>query len=418
MSTVSQRASMDSPQAGSDKERHTVALKVMRLSRPALSIAPVNESAAQGTSTQSVLLAENIGSFSVADALSPLLSLPPAFGTIFLGETFTAHVGIVNEGPLPVSRLAVKAELQTQSQRFVLVDSSTSTISLEPAAFAEYVISHDIKELGVHILVCSVSYADQKNAHKSFRKFYKFQVTNPLSVKTKVNSMIDGTVYLEAQVQNASGFPMFLEKLLFESSDLFDAVDMSLNYRDSVHHTGSVFAESAILNDKDSRQYLYSLTPKRSNDLLAKQTPTLGKLDIQWRTTMGQQGRLQTAQLSRKITPTEPVRVQVISAEQPIRVEQPFSLTCRLWNNSQTDDLESATVLFIKSKMGSVLVLGTNEKRLGTVSASGFVDFTVQFFPLLGGVQKITGMKVIDNSRAGTAGYDIDVLCEVEVGVE
>ncbi len=34
---------------------------------------------------------------------------------------------------------------------------------------------------------------------KNFRKFYKFQVVNPLAVKTKVNTLGDGKIMLEGK---------------------------------------------------------------------------------------------------------------------------------------------------------------------------------------------------------------------------
>ena len=73
-----------------------------------------------------------------------------------------------------------------------------------------------VKELGTHILVCEVSY-NSPNAGSdklSFRKFFKFQVTQetnirfyhidqvmkPLDVKTKFYNAESDEVFLEAQV--------------------------------------------------------------------------------------------------------------------------------------------------------------------------------------------------------------------------
>jgi len=159
--------------------------------------------------------------------ISDLLTLPSSFGNIYLGETFSSYLCINNESGVPVQDVGMKAELQTTSQKFVLTDTlggSTTTssstprgsastspkfgnintfstrVSLLPGQSTESIIQHEIKELGIHILVCSVHYSVQSE-RRFFRKFYKFQVLNPLAVKTKVNSLPDGRILLEAQLQ-------------------------------------------------------------------------------------------------------------------------------------------------------------------------------------------------------------------------
>ncbi|KAJ3083602.1 hypothetical protein HDU99_008096 [Rhizoclosmatium hyalinum] len=412
-----------SPTSGADKdkekEKHLLALKVMRLSRPSLSVsASTVDAPLTGTLSAAAAAAES------ATSTSALLSLPPSFGAIFLGESFDALLVVVNEDlNKTIQKPAIRAELQTQTQRFTLADTvsnlndSPNTTALQPLAPSkshQFLISHEIKELGIHILVCTVSYSSPINGElKSFRKFFKFNVLNPLSVKTKVNSLADGRVFLEAQVQNVSGMPMYLEKMHFEANDLFVSSDMSLEFQEHpAAPKSSVFSDTAVLSDKDSRQYLYTLHPKTRNDPITKQTPQLGKLDIQWRTTLGQQGRLQTSQLSRKITPSEPIRVELVSLKGPVIAERPFRATCRL-SNYLGNDLD-ASIVFVKGKMSSVLLVGDSERKVGVVAGEGgFVDFEVDFFPLLSGVQKVTGMKVVDGKSG--VGYDIDVLCEVVV---
>ncbi|KAI9340314.1 hypothetical protein BDR26DRAFT_861696 [Obelidium mucronatum] len=390
-------------------EKHALTLKVMRLSRPTLATLP---------SQHTLAPADILGATS---ATTQALTLPASFGSLFLGETFESYVCIVNESRAVVNNAGIKAELQTQTQRFTLADTTSNangvinSTSLAPAKSAEFLLSHEIKELGPHILVCSIHYTGANKEPKSFRKFFKFHVLNPLSVKTKVNSLADGSrVFLEAQVQNTSGIPMFLEKLIFESSQLFNSQDVSQLFIPDSNNTEkshvSVFANTPVLNDKDSRQYLYILTPKTENDPLSKSTPTLGKLDIQWRTTMGQQGRLQTSQLTRKITPTDPIRVEIVRLSDSIAAEKPFRATCRLWNHSLENEMD-ASVVFVKSKMSSVLLLGPSERKVGPVPVGGSVEFEVDFFPLLSGVQKVSGMRILDSRSSN--GFEIDVLCEV-----
>lgn len=65
-----------------------------------------------------------------------------------------------------------------------------------------------------------------------------------------------------------------------------------------------MFGEVNCLNPLDSRQYLFCLTPKpesQQNVKFFKGITSIGKLDIVWRTSMGEKGRLQTSQLERMV---------------------------------------------------------------------------------------------------------------------
>jgi hypothetical protein len=490
---------MDAPPS---QQQHQLSLKVMRLSKPTFflsnptpfepsdsPISKVWEASAQNdptyltppppphlptstltssdTSTPATLATDQLR---IRDfGLSEFLSLPASFGNIYLGETFSSYLCINNESSIAVQAVGIKAELQTSSQRFTLADTLTpntsdapspavptaasaggissvpsSTTSLLPTQSAEFLIHHEIKELGIHILVCSIHYTVGSD-RKFFRKFYKFQVLNPLTVKTKVNSLQDGRAFLEAQVQNVAGCPMYLERLQFEASDLFDYVSLNMvpppvvdsasgKVVGSVGGGGvggglvglsipstesgplsssftDVFLSSQYLNTLDTRQYLYMLVPKIPNDPLARSTPTLGKLDIMWKTSLGQTGRLQTSQLSRKIPPPELFEVLVVSAPKEIHAEQPFKLNCKLRNNSP--DTLRVVISGVKSKMSSVLLWGPSERYLGDVAPRGEVEFQLEFFPLLSGLHKVTGIKATD--ALSNTSKDLETLADVFV---
>ena len=395
--------------------------------------------------------------------LSNFLTLPSSFGNIYLGETFSSYLCINNESSAAVQEVGIKCELQTASQRFTLADtlatlssptfsnlpagtltpprspSTSARVSLLPTQSAEFMVHHEIKELGIHILVCSVHYTTPEKERKFFRKFYKFQVLNPLAVKTKVNTLQDGRVFLETQVQNVAGTPMYLERMRYEVNQLFEYDDLNTiitphdasldplapnsvssdvasepSLVDPNSMTTSVFGPTSYLNPQDTRQYLYLLRPKIPNDPLARTTPTLGKLDMIWRTQLGQSGRLQTSQLSRKVPPLDPFEISVLSIPLVVQAEQPFTVTCRIRNNQPNDKLR-ITVQGVKSKMSSVLLRGVSEKSVGVVEVGGCVDFDLEFFPLLVGMHKITGLKVLE-AISGTS-RDVDSLADVYVAV-
>ena len=67
----------------------------------------------------------------------------------------------------------------------------------------------------------------------------------------------------------------------------------------------SVFGRVNYMTPLDVRQYLYCLTPKPemyADIKLLKGVTNIGKLDIVWKTNMGEKGRLQTSQLQRVVS--------------------------------------------------------------------------------------------------------------------
>ncbi|KAF9899744.1 hypothetical protein BX616_002867 [Lobosporangium transversale] len=358
----------------------------------------------------------DMGDFGVSE----LLTMPASFGNIYLGETFTSYICANNESAHPVRDVILKAELQTSTLRFALSDTlsnqqrhqapnsklSQDTSSphlqqqqqpqsptagkhiqlLESGKTNEIIVSHEIKELGTHILVCSIQYTTLDGQQKSFRKFYKFQVMNPLSVKTKVNhpspptvinqesnhngsvsvaamsASKSGLVLLEAVIQNVSGVTMWIERMRFEVADAFTARDLNVVIEDDddeddddeddddddddatkINDNGtkdteqskvSIFGEHDYFAPNDVRQYLYVLTPKPGKELLAKTTNILGKMDILWRSQFGETGRLQTSQLTRKPVPLDEIAVQVVKIPERIYLEEVFTMEIVIKNQS------------------------------------------------------------------------------------
>ncbi|ORZ25575.1 hypothetical protein BCR42DRAFT_294256, partial [Absidia repens] len=433
---------------------HLLSLKVMRLTRPLLAThSPVYyEQQKQETEKKSSLV-EGLEAINISDlsashpiqeggdinirdfGLGQMLKLPSAFGNIYLGESFSTFISINNETVSErVHDIGIQVELKTASQRFSLYDTLSNTqATMEPKVSHDVTVSHEIKELGVHILVCSVHYVAPDGRKRHFRKFYKFQVSNPLAVKTKLNNLADGRVFMEAQVQNVSAGPMYLERMKFDPSEYFDFED--LNHRqqlqqqeESMDGDLSVFGDSFI-HPQDVRQYLYLLTPKQSqNDRIARTTNALGKLDIVWRSAMGDMGRLQTSQLTRKVPTLEDIEVQPINATVYIKdgtttttttttttdkiiLEKPFQLKIRIRNYS--NQLMNLVVSANKTKMGSVLLSGLGSRIIGDLEPNASAETQLEFFPLTPGLQRVGGLKVIDT----TTGYtkDVDHLCDVFV---
>lgn len=140
---------------------------------------------------------------------------------IYLGETFCSYISINNSSNFEVRDVVIKAEIQTERQRILLLDTSKSPVeSIRAAGRYDFIVEHDVKELGAHTfelnfpsfstsftsnfvrlfyfdrhccflivqfrLVCTALYNDGDGERKYLPQFFKFIVANPLSVRTKV----------------------------------------------------------------------------------------------------------------------------------------------------------------------------------------------------------------------------------------
>jgi hypothetical protein len=84
----------------------------------------------------------------------------------------------------------MKVEMQTATAKVVLAEIGGPEHKLLAGDTFERVVNHEIKELGQHVLACSVSYRLPPNARQptsdgestddlqTFRKFYKFAVSS------------------------------------------------------------------------------------------------------------------------------------------------------------------------------------------------------------------------------------------------
>jgi hypothetical protein len=124
------------------------------------------------------------------------------------------------------------------------------------------------------------------------------KVTNPLSVKTKIqaakspNAQLTASerekVFLEVHIQNLTQKPMTFQRVLFECVDGWTVEDVN----------GDIYVGSAATPAQEVRQYLYILTSHVAKNKKAPAPGSvipLGRLDISWTTTFGEPGRLLTS---------------------------------------------------------------------------------------------------------------------------
>lgn len=137
--------------------------------------------------------------------LRSALSLPDSL-TVYVGERFTAYLGVVNSSKTSqIRRLSVSAQLQTPTQRYPLpcprLENGTV---VPPEQFVDGIVSRMIEEPGQHILRVEVGYGIAEGGTKTFRKFYRFQVQDPLRIQHHVVRMGDSQCFVSVSVETNS----------------------------------------------------------------------------------------------------------------------------------------------------------------------------------------------------------------------
>ncbi|GLB35170.1 putative protein of unknown function (DUF974) [Lyophyllum shimeji] len=335
-----------------DGPAHPLSLKVMRVSRPELASAwqPFYSSSPSFSAHSTASVVSLQGSTPLPGHpktlrdlthASELLTLPSSFGTIQLGETFSSCLCINNEVHVDIEGVSIKVEMQTATTKVVLAEYGGPENKLAARDTYETVVHHEIKELGQHVLACAVTYRLPPNARppvgsgehpddpslQTFRKFYKFAVTNPLSVKTKVHTPKSPSallspaqrdkVFLEVHIQNLTQDPMHFERMQFDCAEGWTVEDTNVIDVGDENPRLLFSGAQALMQPQDVRQYVYILLPKSVSLAPVTYAPgtiiPLGRLDISWRSSFGEPGRLLTSVLSRRIPiPPAPVPASAV----------------------------------------------------------------------------------------------------------
>ncbi|XP_044240099.1 trafficking protein particle complex subunit 13 isoform X4 [Ursus arctos] len=432
------------------KQEHLLALKVMRLTKPTLftNIPVTCEEKDLPGDLFNQLMRDDPSTVNGAEILmlGEMLTLPQNFGNIFLGETFSSYISVHNDSNQVVKDILVKipidasnfssalqvslqpspfpylhllspnADLQTSSQRLNLSASNAAVAELKPDCCIDDVIHHEVKEIGTHILVCAVSYTTQGGEKMYFRKFFKFQVLKPLDVKTKFYNAETDEVFLEAQIQNITTSPMFMEKVSLEPSIMYTVAELN-----SVSQAGecvTTFGSRAYLQPMDTRQYLYCLKPKKEfaeKAGIIKGVTVIGKLDIVWKTNLGERGRLQTSQLQRMAPGYGDVRLSLEAIPDTVNLEEPFHITCKITNCSE----RTMDLVLEMCNTNSIHWCGISGRQLGKLHPSSSLCLALTLLSSVQGLQSVSGLRLTDTFLKRTYEYDdIAQVCVVSSAVK
>ncbi|KAK9714699.1 hypothetical protein RND81_06G113400 [Saponaria officinalis] len=427
---------------GASQGAHSLAFRVMRLCRPSLHVEtpllfhpedlllgedllydlPTASDAAADAAEVSFksrfLLSDPIS----AAGLSGLLVLPQSFGAIYLGETFCSYISINNSSSFEVRDIVIKAEIQTERQRVMLLDTSKSPVeTIRAGGRYDFIVEHDVKELGAHTLVCTALYSDGEGDRKYLPQFFKFIVANPLSVRTKVRVVKDLT-FLEACIENHTKSNLFMDQVEFQPAQHWSATlltaDMHPTQKKNISNTE--YKQPVLIKSGGGiYNFLYQLklSTQESTQLKVEGSNILGKLQITWRTNLGEPGRLQTQQILGSPVARKEIDLQVVKIPQAIILHKPFEVQLCLTN--QTDrTLGPFEIWFSGDANGerAFMVNGLQTMTLPEIQAFSPIDLKMNLIAMKLGVQKITGITVFDSVEKKTYEPlpDLEIFVDVE----
>ncbi|KAI7744406.1 hypothetical protein M8C21_014306 [Ambrosia artemisiifolia] len=128
----------------------------------------------------------------------------------------------------------------------MLLDTSKSPLeSIRAGGRYDFIVEHDVKELGAHTAL----YNDGDAERKYLPQYFKFMVSNPLSIRTKVRVVKD-TTYLETCLENNTKSNLFMGQVEFRPAPRWSAIRLKAD----VHHS-----EKGAFTRRRNLQYLYAL---------------------------------------------------------------------------------------------------------------------------------------------------------------
>ncbi|KAF5811924.1 putative trafficking protein particle complex subunit 13 [Helianthus annuus] len=431
----------------STQSLHSLAFRVMRLCRPTFhvetplqfdpcdlvvgedlfdspSAAPrhlLHSHSASNDSSSADLTYRNrfvLGDDSDAMGLPGLLVLPQSFGAIYLGETFCSYISINNSSNFDARDIIIKSEIQTERQRIMLLDTSKSPVeSIRAGGRYDFIVEHDVKELGAHTLVCTALYYDGDAERKYLPQYFKFMVSNPLSVRTKVRVVKD-TTYLETCLENNTKSNLFMDQVEFEPAPRWSATILKAD----VHHsekggsTRETFKPPVLIRAGGGiYNYLYALKMS-SAPTKGEGSNILGKLQITWRTNLGEPGRLQTQHITGNPITRKEIDLKVVKVPSVIILEKPFLVHLSLTNltGKKLGPFEAWLSLNDSKEEKAVMISGLQRMDLPAVEAFASLEFQLNLISAKLGVQKISGITVFDTMEKKT----YDPLPDLEIFVD
>lgn len=339
--------------------------------------------------------------------LSGMLSLPSAFGSVYLGQLFCLLISICNISDVAISHVDLKVDLaSTRSSKTIL----ESTAAVKPGQRLNFLARQEVKESGPHVLTASSNCAGLDGEIKFSSQVFRFTVAVPLVAKTKIRphpSSMDHIV-VEASLENTTRDPMFLERVAFTPTHPETCQVETIRGVPQASTPGPLggYIDTLQLLSPNETSVTYKFRVQESPEFFGKKhwKDPLGRIDILWRNnTMGDLAHLQTQPLAcplHIIGITNSVRIKVVKKPDEMHLELPIELSVAVENfgDSPLFDTSISGPLFGGLHKPNIVIQGLQSLVVGDLYPGDCKTVVMKLLPLEAGPQILQSVSFSDNS--------------------
>nr|CCA24059.1 conserved hypothetical protein [Albugo laibachii Nc14] len=399
-------------------------LKVMRLYKPKLYSHSTNNT---GVTLPTALSSMN--AYQQEYVISNMLCLPDSFGQIFLGNTFSSYISVINPYNCDIEEVGLTANIQCGNDRVELQDNRQSrtgklpppnpTPVLSANSSLDMVVDFPLSQVGNHVLRVGVSYLDPiTKESKSLRKFYRFGVQNPLILNFKQSRAPSQEILIEAQIRNVSSLPLFIDSIRFEATSSFTLMTTKRSSEsspadctqpqpeDSDYTIDTIWpslkqhlarGSPTLLQPQEELQRMFRLFEyerKKIVDPGFQSSQTLGRLHVGWKTSVGEAGSVQSQPIVRKYDTMRDVSIRLHSFPERLVVEKVFVVECTIENHSTRNfDIQ---LQFRKESLDGIVCYCLTHQHVGSLVSEASITLPLKLLPLECGLQEIRDIVCVD----------------------
>ena len=262
-------------------------------------------------------------------------------------------------------------------------------------------------------------------------QYFKFQVTNPLSVRTKVRSCHAqhhaagaAVTFLEVSVENVSKEPMLLESVNFDTAPgirkeaivapaAAPSADADADGRgpvqpnDLLSEAAAGSGRAALLSVGGSRHFLFQLHREAgAQGRGGGGGGVLGRVELRWRRGMGERGRLQTQQISggqQQQQQQQDIDVKMMEPYPEPVLDSPFTVQLAVAHSGggEGDGARMNRSLAITlseedEAENKYMVYGQQIVPIGALSPDAATTVSLRLVAMVPGVLRVTGLLIVD----------------------
>eukprot|EP00602_Paraphysomonas_sp_CaronLab_P003717 CAMPEP_0185033554 /NCGR_PEP_ID=MMETSP1103-20130426/22601_1 /TAXON_ID=36769 /ORGANISM="Paraphysomonas bandaiensis, Strain Caron Lab Isolate" /LENGTH=341 /DNA_ID=CAMNT_0027569863 /DNA_START=291 /DNA_END=1313 /DNA_ORIENTATION=- len=334
--------------------------------------------------------------------------------------------------------------------------SSTAAVLLTGES-DDMVVQHILSELGTHTLRVSVAYTDSRTGEaKTLRKFYRFNVLNPLSILSTCYDLHDKYM-VQCQVTNTTKaliciqqvemvtLPSDMHATLIPPSRKTEASEFFIQCSDDPTALNLPdFSDLALLNPDESYAFAFSVTKAAHPSPPVK---SLGAVEVYWSASMGEHARTRGDDIiiGRRVTfppptptPVSPTSsrksasldsamhgsgasleqrnntlvVEVVRCPKEVAVGKECNAVVRI-TNCFSYPVISQLQTRMDPETSGLAITGLACFNLGALDAGESKDVNLSILPLNGGMHSLSGLVAVDlTTKSEFVG---DSLCQIMV---